>query len=373
MGRVLRDGASAVPALALLLATVQNRIHESRWLVLLDAAELTSTAPPNPTTPSAQVSPPNDSGKGQRFVAIATALPAIPALLALAFTAVTISQAADALKLTQRDQITSDYNDTVDKLGDKSINVRTSAVLAIQRIMRDSPSDQPALVKVLISYVHEHARMPDKKEAEKLRKDEKTRPADDVQAALDVLNSREARDGDPVVDLRNAFLVGASIGGGSGFYDADFSGADLTRADLRDGQFELAWFDNARMSGSFLSHATFFEATFINSDLSYAWWNGANFADADLTRANLTGADYLEDDREEDNLILVNAELSGSNLTKANLTGAYAAKADFSKDSENDIPAANFTRTNFTNAELSDSRLMGTDRRTAIWDGAKLP
>ncbi|MFI7497745.1 pentapeptide repeat-containing protein [Streptomyces sp. NPDC049687] len=305
-------------------------------------------------------------------MAIATALPTIPALLALGFTAVTVSQAADTLKLTQRDQIASDYNDTVDNLGAESINVRTSAIFAIQRIMRDSPSDQPALVKILASYVRGHAKIPSPKEAEKLRKNEKTRPADDVQAALDVLGSREINsEADPVVDLQNTFLVGASLGGGSGFYDADLRGADLTRADLRDGMYESAWFDDARMSESLLGNADFDQATFINADLSHAWWNGASFENADLTGANLTGADFLGDD--EGILDLSGAEFSGADLTEANLTGAYAVEADFSKDSAQDIPAATLTRTNFTNTELRGARLDGADRRTALWEGANLP
>ncbi|MFF1845237.1 pentapeptide repeat-containing protein [Streptomyces sp. NPDC058217] len=305
-------------------------------------------------------------------MAIATALPAIPALLALAFTAVTISQAADTLKLSQRDQIASDYNDTVANLGDKSVNVRTSAIFAIQRIMRDSPRDQPALVQILVSYVRDHAKMPSNKQAEQLRKDEKSRPADDVQAALDVLGSRELNaEADPVIDLRNTFLVGATLGG-SGFYDADLRDTDLTRADLRDGSFEKVWFDNARMSGSLLSNGTFSEASFTNANLKNVWWDGASFTDADLTGADLTGADYFDQEGGEI-LNLTLADMSGVNLTDANLTGAYAAGVDFSGDPSQNIPAAILTRTNLTNAELRGAHLKGTDQRTAIWEGANLP
>lgn len=375
MGKVLRDGLGELPLLIQLLSTIQDRLHEARWLALLDPSTLTSTAGPVPAPPT---SPPTtaaaaDSGRGQKFVAIATALPAIPALLALAFTAVTVSQTADTLKLTQRDQIASDYNETVANLGDESVNVRTSAVFAIQRIMRDSPRDQPALVQILVTYIRDRAKFPSEKRAEQLRKDDKTRPAADVQAALDVLGARETStgEGNPVIDLRNTFLVGASLGG-SGFYDADLRGSDLTHADLRFGSFEKVWFDDARMSGSFLGEGNFKDATFINTDLNHAWWNGASFTGADMTGANLTSADYF--DQESDQVLNLSfTEMSGANLTDANLSGAYVYGADFSEDPSQDIPAATLRRTDFTDAELSGARLDGTDRRTALWEGADLP
>ncbi|MGW1156885.1 pentapeptide repeat-containing protein [Streptomyces sp. NPDC002519] len=371
-GRVLRDGITALPALIRLLAMLQDRLHASRWLVLLDPSLLSSPPGPGPAPGSATTAPAAESGRWQRYTAIATALPTVPAMLALVFTAVTISQAKDTLKLTERDQVASDYNETVANLGDESANVRTSAIYAIQRIMRDSPRDQPALVEILSSYVRGHAKMPDKKQAERVHKDAKKRLPDDVQAALNVLGSRQLNvDSDPVIDLRNTFLVGANLYG-LNFNDADFRGADLTEAYLDSGSFENVWFDDAQMSGSILSDAEFDQATFLNTDLKNASWDGARFEDADLTGADLTGA-TLSNGESGVSVDLRRAGLAGANLTEADLTGADLRGANLSGAPDQGISAAKLVGTNFTDADLTGALLDGTDRQKATWNGARLP
>ncbi|QXE36454.1 pentapeptide repeat-containing protein [Streptomyces sp. GMY02] len=374
MGQVLRDGTAALPTLIELLAVIQDRLADSRWLALLDQSMLTGTPGPGPAPAPGSAPPPPvaDSGRWQRYTAIATALPTVPALLALAFTTVTISQANDMLKLTERGQVGSTYNETVAQLGDESINVRISTIYAIQRIMRESPKEQPALMEVLSSYIREHAKMPEKKKAEQLRKNAKTRPADDVQAALTVLGGREVNtESDPIINLRDTFLVGADLSYVN-FVNADLSGVDLTHAFLQGGEFEDVWFDEAQMSGAVLSDGDFEDCDFIGTHLRDVQWDGADFENADLTDADLVGASLAE--REDVAVIdLRYAELSGADLTNADLTGAYLMEADLGKDSEQKLPAAKLTGTNFTDADLTGASLDGTDRRRAVWDGAILP
>ncbi|MFE2503244.1 pentapeptide repeat-containing protein [Streptomyces rubiginosohelvolus] len=303
---------------------------------------------------------------------MATALPAIPALLALVFTAVTITQAKDALKITERGQVASDYNEAVANLDDESSDIRVSAIYAIQRLMRQSPDTRPALVEVLSSYIRKHAKMPDESKTARLRKDLKTRPADDVQAALTVLGEREIEiSDDPVIDLRDTLLVGADLGG-LNFYNADLRGADLTRADLRDGFFEDAWFDDAEMSEATLSNGDFDESDFVGADLKNSWSDGASFGGANLAGADLAGARFydLEDGGPAN---LSGVDFSGANLTKTDLTSTYLAGADFSEDRDQGLPAAQIDEANFTGANLTDAILDGVDRRSAIWKGATLP
>ncbi|MGW0942592.1 pentapeptide repeat-containing protein [Streptomyces sp. NPDC002623] len=360
-GQVLRDGNTALPALVDLLATVQDRLHASRWFVLLDPAQLA----PAPTPPSpAAAAPAADAGRWQRYMWIATAMPAVPALLALVFTYVTISQASETLGLTRRDQVATTYSETVSSLGDDSVDVRISSIYALQRIMRESPSEQPAIVKILSAYVRERAKMPVKATADRLRKDPKTHAAEDVQAALDVLGSRtQVVDGEPFINLRDTFLVGADLYG-LDFADADLQGADLSRADMRECEFQYVWFNNARMEETLLSSGNFTEAEFIGTDLSGAWLDGAYLYRANLTGAILIGA-HAQASEDGARTNFESAELTGANLTNADLTDAYLTSADLSKDETH--PATVVKGAIFTGAGLDGVRLDGVDRTTATW------
>ncbi|MEV5487362.1 pentapeptide repeat-containing protein [Streptomyces bobili] len=356
-GRFLRDGATALPALVGLLATLQDRLHTSRWFLLLDPAQLTPAPPGPPPGPAPAAAATPDLGRWQRYMWVATAMPAVPALLALVFTAMAISQTNQNLGLTERDQVASTYSETVANLGAESINVRVSSIYALQRIMRDSRSEQPAIVGILSTYVRDHAKMPAAAAAERLRKNTKTRAPDDVQAALDVLGARpEALEGEPAIDLRDTFLVGANLFGT--FTNADLRGADLTRANLTEGRFAYAWFDNARMNEATLTHGDFMDADFLQTDMSAAWLDGAVFEEADLTQAKLVG---VQGTYEGAVAQFTEADLSAADLTDANLRGVDLSEADLGEETDLELPAANVTRTVFIDADLTDVRLDGVD------------
>ncbi|MEU1512586.1 pentapeptide repeat-containing protein [Streptomyces sp. NPDC005811] len=365
-GRFLRDGAAALPDLVGLLATLQDRLHASRWLALLDPAQLAPVppppGPPPAAAPAATTAP--DTGRWQRYMWVATAMPTVPALLALGFTWVTISQANENLGLTKRDHVATTYNEAVDGLGDDSIDVRTSSILALQRIMRESPGEQPAIVKILSGYIKNRARMPAKATADRLRKQTGTRPATDVQAALDALRSRlEGGDGESYIDLRDTFLVGADLSNGQ-FTSADLRGADLSHAFLTGGQFSYVLFNDARMESAELSDGNFYDSNFTGTDLTRAWLDGAGLVDADLTRATLVNAIGAY---EGDIAHLGGADLTAADLSKADLRGAELENADLGTDDGQGLPAANVTGTNFAGADLDDARLDGVDRDKAIW------
>ncbi|MER7539661.1 pentapeptide repeat-containing protein [Streptomyces sp. NPDC097704] len=236
--------------------------------------------------------------------------------------------------MSERDQVASSYNDTVANLGDDSVNVRISSIYALQRIMKDSPREQPAIVEVLCAYVRDKAKTPAKAKVEAAHRNVDTRPPEDVQAALKVLGSRPVGvEGERVMDLRRAYLVGADFTDGN-FSDADFRGADLTFAQLR-GDFEDVWFGGATLRGAVLAGGEFERSEFIGTDMANVWWDGGDFDEADLTGADLSGA--MLNSPDDGAVSLSDAELSGANLTDADLTGA---------------------------------RLDGVDRRTAVWEEA---
>ncbi|WP_330348898.1 pentapeptide repeat-containing protein [Streptomyces sp. NBC_00582] len=366
-GRFLSDGTTALPDLVELLATLQDRLHASRWFALLDPAQMApvpSPGPPPAPAPAAAAGPAADTGRWQRYMWVATAMPTVPALLALAFTAVTISQADENLGLTRRDQVATTYSEAVDGLGDDSIDVRTSNILLLQGIMRESPGEQPAIVKILSGYIRNRAKMPAKATADRLRKNTKTRPAADVQAALDALGSRlQNVEADPYIDLRDTFLVGADLTGAQ-FAGADLRGADLSRAFLTQGEFSYALFNNARMEGAELSDGNFYDADLTSTDLTGAWLDGTNLVDADLTSARLTKAIGVY---EGDSVYLVDADLTAADLSEADLRGADLSNADLGRDDRQGLPAADVTGTNFIGADLDGTRLVGVDRAKALW------
>jgi len=98
----------------------------------------------------------------------------------------------------------------------------------------------------------------------------------------------------------------------------DLSGAELTRAQLRDASFQRTILREARMAG-----ADGTDARFVSADLSDAELTGATLREADFTRAVMRGARLARAD-------LRRARMFRADLTGADLTGAELRGADFS-------------------------------------------
>ncbi len=201
-----------------------------------------------------------------------TALPGLAAVIALIFTSLAIRATGDQLQIAEQGQITGRYNAAITNLGSPSVDVRLGGIYALQRIMQDSPRDQPTIVAVLCAFVRDHANAATAKPTHTLRTPQTslalTHPPTDIQAAVTVVAKRDpAYDGftvaygstlalpAPVVDFNHTQLAGANLAG------ADLTGADLTGADL------------------------------TGADLTGADLTGADLTGADLTGADLTGAD----------------------------------------------------------------------------------
>src|SRR4029453_4968151 len=77
-------------------------------------------------------------------------LAAIGAAGGLAFTARTY-------RLSREGHITDRYSKAIEQLGSDKIEVRLGGIYALERLMRDSPADQPTIMEILAAYVREHA------------------------------------------------------------------------------------------------------------------------------------------------------------------------------------------------------------------------
>jgi Pentapeptide repeats (8 copies) len=167
-----------------------------------------------------------------------------------AFTWISIHQVSNEQAITLEGQITDRYNTAVSDLGG-SADVRIGSIYALQRIMNDSPRDQPAIISVLSAYIRTRDLLPKDGHGP-------SQLAPDITAALTVLAARNPRhDGTARIDLHNTDLTGANLA------DANLNHTNLTHANLA----------GANLNGAFLTYANL---------------TGANLAGADLTDVDLT-------------------------------------------------------------------------------------
>ncbi|HWG85452.1 MAG TPA: pentapeptide repeat-containing protein [Deinococcales bacterium] len=206
---------------------------------------------------------------------------------------------ARTYRLTRTGQITDRYTKAVAQLGsDEPIEVRLGGIYALERLMADSPEDQPTIVEVLAAYVR-HLRNASLHGADLPRamlQDARLEGADLIDALLEDATLTSARLDE--ANLRDALLGRADLNKAQLRY-ARLRGADLRKAELRRANLEHAELTSANLEGADLSGAYLHGVTLLGADLQ-----GANLSGAHLEGANLTGA-----------------HLEGANLTGAHLSG----------------------------------------------------
>jgi hypothetical protein len=130
------------------------------------------------------------------WVALAAAsLPGLAAVIALIFTGLQVhatngqlQATQNQLQVTEQGQITDRYNSAITNLGSGFIDIRLAGIYALQRLMQDSPRDQPTIIAVLCAFARDQsASNPDEGNTSALS------PPTDVQAALTVVGSRCGR------------------------------------------------------------------------------------------------------------------------------------------------------------------------------------
>lgn len=139
-------------------------------------------------------------------------LPGLAALVALLFT-------WREVRVAEQGQLTARFNDAITNLGSESLDVRFGGIYALERIMQDSPRDQPRIVLVLSAYVRRHASVPATGFVKEPTEPQPGRaaPADrrpptDVMAVVNVLARRSpGHDGDTQIDWNRADLRGLSL------------------------------------------------------------------------------------------------------------------------------------------------------------------
>jgi hypothetical protein len=170
-------------------------------------------------------------------------------------------------RLARTGQVTDRYTKAVEQLGENDKpQVRVGGVYALERIARDSPKDQRAVIDVLVAHIREgRPRAPSPAPASEI-------PID-IAAALQVLGRLVPGDEGPIYDLRELDLRGASL-----------PSANFSRCRLDGTQLDDASLIGANLRGAVLKKAT----------LTRAKLTGADLIRADLTGVPLDGADFLK-------------------------------------------------------------------------------
>ncbi len=176
-------------------------------------------------------------------------------------------------------------------------------------------------------------------------------------------------------DLSEANLCGVKLSGVNlscaKLSVINLSGANLSEANLSDAKLNVARLSGANLISAILNNSSLNVANLIRADLSRAQLRGASLIRAELIRAelsradlfeaNLSGADLREATLRQANLRradLSEANLRGASLTGANLEMANLNAADMSRT---DLSGANLRDTELRQANLSHANLSGAD------------
>jgi uncharacterized protein YjbI with pentapeptide repeats len=298
--------------------------------------------------PSVLTEHPHIPKSSDRHTAIANTRTSLVAMLAAIGVAGGLAYTARTYRLSREGHITDRYSTAVEQLGSDKMAVRLGGIYALERLMRDSPADQPTITETLAAYVRQNASarpapapapsVRDRRVAGRHRAgltSAAEHPAEDVQAVLTVLGRRRPVDNEGRIDLHETNLRGAAL------QDADLSGAWLDSADLSG-----AWLYGANLTGALLGTVNLTGAELHGAKLSDAYLFGANLSGAQLSDATLTGARL-------DKANLTRAELIGANLTGAHLYEANLTDAR--------LPDVNLTGAALVGANLTDAWLIGAN------------
>ena len=285
--------------------------------------------------------------KWQRLIALGSILSVLVLAVGLYYTN---TANREQQRLTAQGQITDRFTKAIEHLGQPGsdkIDVRLGGVYALERIMRDSADDHPAVMEILLSFIRVHAPQPMPSPAPTIQDPASAETADvDLRAALTVLGRRDPTNDQGIhidlsgVNLPNARLLVANFEDAF-FLGANLPGAWLSEANLHDTNLTGANLTNAQLAYADAAWATLRGVNLTDADLTSANIFASTLSSANMTRANLTGANLGE-------INLRDANLAGANLTDASLNGATLTGADLAQ--------ATVTRGSLSEEQLATAR-----------------
>jgi hypothetical protein len=242
------------------------------------------------------------------------------------------------VRISREGQITDRLTHAIDQLGNDKVDVRIGGVYALERLAKDSTTDQLAIVEILAAFIRTHAAWPagywshpDQHPTPDV--DETmlwlTDRAPDVRTAVLVLGRYPHERREHHLPLRRIDLRRTNFYGGT-LINVDLTDSNLaacyavgvrwercklSNVDLRKTRLKGAALDQSDFRRAHLQEADLTGASLRKADMSDASLRGANLRSADLRDAQLTGAD------------LSGADLSGADLLGTKLAGIRADRA----------------------------------------------
>jgi len=281
--------------------------------------------------PTILISPDAGLTANQRFArendVRTTGLQLLAGLLALA----AVLTGYRSYRASREGQITDRFTRAAEQLGHAEVDVRVGGIFGLERLMRDSPTDQPAIVEVLCSFVRNRGRPRPIATSDEQGSDDNYQCPADVQAAVTVVGRRPAIAHDATPDFTLARLNGADLRGlnlaGGKFLLTIFAGADMEGVNLTGAMGDGADFSHALLDDAILDSTEFIRSHFEHAIGHGVRARGARLGVADFRHAHFENSDFSDS-------VLNATQLEGASfeavdLRNANLTDAQVVNASF--------------------------------------------
>jgi hypothetical protein len=181
--------------------------------------------------------------------------------------------AARTVRVHRDGQVTDRYSKAIEQLASDDETSQLGGIYALERIMRDSPKDEPTVILVLATFIRDKSPSPN-------RGIPRDVPAlsNAVKAAIGVLGHRSKQKLPFQIDLSCTNLG-----------EANFEGANLEHANLMG-----AYLAHASLCGANLEHANLMEVNLFHANLKNAILDHADISGIDLSAVkNLTPVQVL--------------------------------------------------------------------------------
>ncbi len=186
-------------------------------------------------------------------------------------------------QLNRSAQYTERFAKAIEMLSDNSEARQLGGIYALERIMKDSPYDRPAIIETLASFVRSKSPAPNLDTGDDGYIEERKSPVPEpARAAFEVLARRSMDEKDPVInlercDLRRIYCEDANLAGVN-FSESHLGQSHFPRANMRDGYFMRTKLHHTWFSQADLSRAKFPEAEVANCMFEDTNLNDTNFA-----------------------------------------------------------------------------------------------
>ncbi|WP_275558822.1 pentapeptide repeat-containing protein [Streptomyces sp. 5-6(2022)] len=192
-------------------------------------------------------------------------------------------------QLSRSTQYTDRFAKAIEMLAAESEARQLGGIYALERIMKDSEYDRPAIIETLAGFVRIKSPAPDLEDRNSGYIDDRKCPVpESARAAFEVLARRSTNKHDPVINLERCDLRLIYC------EDANLEDANLAQSHLGQSHFPRANMRNAYFMGTQLQHTWLPEADLRNAKFPEAELSKCIFSDAILDGANLSVAHGLD-------------------------------------------------------------------------------